>query len=187
MPILEIRRHAYTKKGDGRGRGSHLSQAGVELARRIGTASQQFDFVYTSTVPRTRETAIAMGFAVDEEIDALGLIPDDLATEMGHHDRWSWEHPFVTFRSLVEQGGPIARLGETQRRTWVNILEDLPEDGEALAISHGRVIESGLVNCFPNAPFNDWGPAFTHCEGARLTYSGDFKEVQLLRVKLPAP
>ena len=36
MGILEVRRHAFTKKGTGRGRGSHLSQAGVAFARRIG-------------------------------------------------------------------------------------------------------------------------------------------------------
>lgn len=36
MRTIEIRRHAYTKKGETRGKGSHLSAEGVAQARRIG-------------------------------------------------------------------------------------------------------------------------------------------------------
>ena len=66
MRSIQIRRHSYTKKGAARGKGSHLSAAGVTLARRIGAETGPFELVLTSTVPRTLETAIAMGYAVDE-------------------------------------------------------------------------------------------------------------------------
>ncbi len=36
MRTIEIRRHSYTKKGEARGKGSHLSPEGVTLAREIG-------------------------------------------------------------------------------------------------------------------------------------------------------
>jgi hypothetical protein len=65
MRIIQIRRHSYTKKGEARGRGSHLSAEGVALAREIGSQIGPFDLVLTSHSPRTLETAIAMGFAVD--------------------------------------------------------------------------------------------------------------------------
>jgi hypothetical protein len=69
MRIIEIRRHSYTKKGNARGKGSHLSAEVIALAREIGNHIGPFDIVLTSYSPRTLETAIAMGFAVDEQLD----------------------------------------------------------------------------------------------------------------------
>lgn len=51
---------------------AHLSQAGVEVARCVGASMGPFDCVVTSRITRTLETAIAMGFAVDEQLAALG-------------------------------------------------------------------------------------------------------------------
>jgi len=171
-----------TKKGAARGRGSHLSQAGIEMARSIGAESGPYKKVYTSGIPRTIETAIAMGFAVEGQIDALGCFPEGLDDEMGHNDRWKWEFPFRTFRKLVESGGAAFLMGDMQRDVWKKILEELPAGGTALVISHGRLIEAGLVTCFPAAPFEDWGPAFQHCEGARIHFKDDFSGLDLLRV-----
>jgi hypothetical protein len=58
---IELRRHSLTKKGAGRGRGSHLSQEGVELARSEGERLRHVRYVAVSESPRTLETAIAMG------------------------------------------------------------------------------------------------------------------------------
>ena len=41
MRSIQIRRHANTKKGAGRGKGSHPSAAGVTLARQIGGSETQ--------------------------------------------------------------------------------------------------------------------------------------------------
>lgn len=67
MKILEVRRHSFRKQGGG----SQLSQVGVEYARRLGVTMGSFAYVATSVSPRARETAIAMGFAVDQEIVTL--------------------------------------------------------------------------------------------------------------------
>src|SRR6266581_2060501 len=67
MQTLEIRRHSMRKLGGG----SQLSQEGVAYARRLGAAMGPFACVATSVVPRARETAIAMGFAVDYELVTL--------------------------------------------------------------------------------------------------------------------
>src|ERR1700722_14239343 len=111
MRSIEIRRHSYTKKGADRGKGSHLSARGVAVAREIGKHSSPFDLVLTSLVPRTLETALAMGCAVDDPRDILGDIPLDVLEEIGHHDRWHWADPFARFARFVESGGPTARLG----------------------------------------------------------------------------
>jgi broad specificity phosphatase PhoE len=183
MRMIEIRRHSFTKKGEGRGKGSHLSAEGVALARKIGGEIGPFDLVLTSPVSRALETALAMGFAVDDQLEALGDLSPAVLAEVGHHERWAWEEPFVAFAHFVRQDGPTTRMGERQREAWVRALESVSTGGRVLIISHGRIIESGLVTCVPDGDFAAWGPSFRHCEGVRITFDeGRFQEVQLLRV-----
>src|SRR5262249_36188091 len=183
MRTIEIRRHACTKKGEGRGKGSHLSTEGVALARKIGDEIGPFDLVLTSPVPRALETAIAMGFAVNDQPEALGDLSPAVLEEIGHHERWAWEEPFVTFAHFVRQGGPTTWMGERQRETWVRALESVPASGRVLIISPGRIIESGLVTCVPEGAFTAWGPSFHHSEGVRLPFDeGGSHGVQLLRI-----
>jgi len=183
MRTIEIRRHAPTKKGDARGKGSHLSPEGVALARKVGGEIGPFDLVLTSPVPRALETALAMGFAVNDQPEALGDLSPAVSEEIGHHERWAWQEPFVTFAHFVRQGGATTRMGERQREAWVRALESVPTGGRVLVISHGRIIESGLVTCVPDGDFTAWGASFHHCEGVRLTFEeGRFHGAQLLRV-----
>jgi broad specificity phosphatase PhoE len=182
MKTLEIRRHAFTKKADQRGHGSHLSAAGVAQARAIGSQIGPFDLVFTSMIPRTLETAIAMGFAVDEQLEVLGDIPQDVWDEIGHQERWEWPQPFVTFAQFLARGGPTARLGQRQHAAWLQALESVPDEGSALIISHGRVIEAGLVACLPDGDFAAWGAPFQHGEGVQLSYQdGRFRDVKFMR------
>ena len=184
MRYIEIRRHSYTKKGAARGKGSHLSAEGVALARRVGETIGPFDLILTSPGPRALETAIAMGFAVDDQLDALGDIPPEVVDEIGHHERWTWEAPFVRFAQVVAQGGATARMGQRQQEAWMQALESAPLDGQVLVISHGRVIEAGLVSCLPHADFATWGAALHHCEGVGMQYAaGRFTDVHFLRLQ----
>lgn len=171
MPTLTIFRHCQTKKGEARGRGSHLSAEGVRHARAIGEQIGPFDHVLTSHIPRTLETALAMGFAVDAQDPVLGEIPPAVWEEIGHHDRWSWDDPFDRFAAIVARGGATAALGRQQQELWLRTAQALPEDGSALLISHGRVIEVGLVACFPTADFTTWGRPLQHGEGVCLRYT----------------
>jgi broad specificity phosphatase PhoE len=179
MRAIEIRRHAYTKKGDGRGRGSHLSEEGVLLARRAGAGLPRFDAVYTSTTPRTLETALAMGFAVADCLEALDCV--DRSEEFGHHAWWKFDEPFVGLRGFLARGGPTARLGQLLVQTWTRIAERLPEGGHTLMISHGGVIETGLVAAIPDHDFVGETP-FKHCDGVRLTFDGArFRDPKIVR------
>jgi broad specificity phosphatase PhoE len=177
MRVLEVRRHSLVKDH------VHLSQAGVDLARRVGQTIGPFDLVYTSHITRTLETALAMGFAVTGQSDVPEAIVAEARAEFGHHERWSWERPFEGFARLVQQGGATARLGRAQADAWRAIVRALPEGGRALVISHGSIIEVGLVACFPRHDHAAWGPPFDKCEGARLTYQeDDWSALEQLRV-----
>ncbi|MDP9379241.1 MAG: histidine phosphatase family protein [Chloroflexota bacterium] len=180
MRLLEVRRHSLVRDH------VHLSQAGVDLARRVGARMGPFDRVVTSHVTRTLETAIAMGFAVDAQLVVLGEIGPEVWAEVGHHERWRWDKPFAAFARLVRQGGATASLGHAQVEAWRGIVRELPEGGRALVISHGRVIEAGAVTCFPDAHHAAWGAPFDKCEGLRLAYHGDsWAAPELLRVAGP--
>ena len=100
MTTLEIRRHSLRKNTGG----SQLSQEGVDLARKLGESMGPFAVVATSVVPRARETALAMGFAVDQEVVTLS------SDEEGHHARpapaepapaW-WRQPVAELKQEIE-------------------------------------------------------------------------------------
>jgi hypothetical protein len=69
VKTLEIRRHSLTKKGRARERGSLLSPDGVRRARQMGDSLPNVRYVLTGPDRRHIETAIAMGYAVDETVD----------------------------------------------------------------------------------------------------------------------
>lgn len=86
-------------KGDiilGIGRGSHLSNDGVRLARELGLSIGPFAYVAASDVPRTLETALAMGFSVDDIIPFLAESHwEAVIEEMGWHVLWEVDQPFA--------------------------------------------------------------------------------------------
>jgi broad specificity phosphatase PhoE len=146
--------------------GKHLTQAGVDLARRVGSALGPYDRIVTSDVVRAYETAIAMGFAVDEQLDALGGLGK------GVDDEVDWQKGCAAFASAALEGGPTARAVFKQAELLRSIADSLPENGRALVVSHGGVIEEGVVGLLPDLDYAAWGKAFWYCEGVRLVFDG---------------
>ena len=180
MRWLEVRRHSLTKKGAARGRGSHLSAEGVALARLVGESLGPFAAVVTSASPRAIETAVAMGFAVD---DALELPSGYVPGEVDHHEQWDWPHPYRTYAGKLGRGGGLATVAEAHRRSWTSVVEAVPDGAAALVVAHGGGIEPGLVACLPDADHRSWGAPLGHCDGARLGLNeGRFVSVQFSRV-----
>ena len=172
MKTIEIRRHTYRTKP-----GQHLSQEGVTLARKVGETTGPFAWVVTSTVPRAFETAIAMGFAVDELNDLMSTMGPSVEAEA------PWPMSPAGYSKAVRKGKAAARYAE-QLAAFYSQLVDRPEEGEsALAINHGGVVELGAVACLPDADHESWGPHFGCCEGARLFWEdGKFVKAEILRV-----
>jgi broad specificity phosphatase PhoE len=173
MKTIEIRRHSIRSKP-----GDHLSQQGVALARKIGGGIGPFAFVATSTLPRAFETAIAMGFAVDEQNELMNTYGGMVEREA------PWPLPYFHYAEIVQQGGHAARYALQLAEYYASIMEDrVPEGGSALAVNHGGVVELGVVACLPDTDFSDWGDAAGFCEGARLFYeNGRFIRGGVLRV-----
>ncbi|UCM91631.1 histidine phosphatase family protein [Streptomyces marincola] len=177
MQWLEVRRHAPTKKGAARGRGSHLSAHGVALARAVGVGLGPFAHVVTSASPRAIETAVALGWAVD---DTVVLPSGYVAGEIEHHDQWAWPRPYVRYAELIANGGGLAAVAAEHRRIWTEVVRSVPDGNGALIVSHGGSIEPTLVSCLPDADHSLWGKAFGHLDGVRL----DFEDGRFTRAHL---
>lgn len=179
MATLEIRRHSIRKTGGG----SQLSQQGVDLARRIGKSMGPFDLVVASVVPRARETAIAMGFAVDEEIVTLSA--DPAFWDEAQEQPWYREHdPWTALAATVAVPGAYHQYAHSIAALWRDYLTPRPE-GRVLVIGHSGEIEAGLVASFPHENHSTWGPMLRPCEGARLLFEGEparFQRLEWLRL-----
>ncbi|HXQ13895.1 MAG TPA: hypothetical protein VN814_04645 [Caulobacteraceae bacterium] len=180
MRYLEVRRHSLRKAGGG----SQLSQAGVDLARAIGSEIGPFRWVATSTYPRARETAIAMGFAVDQ--DLVPLLTDEAAIAEYEASRWSEDaHPLAAMGQLVRSGGAASRYGSAVVGLWRDMMMPLQDGESALVITHSGDIELALASCFPDADHVAWGQVFEPCEGARVAFGGDpprFVGLEIIRL-----
>jgi broad specificity phosphatase PhoE len=176
MKTLEIRRHSMRKSGAG----SQLSQEGVTYARNLGASLGPFTQVVTSVVPRARETAIAMGFAVDYEL--VTLASDEELHDEANRSRW-WEatHPFSALAQLMAANVATWRYGHVLVALWRDMLLAIPDGTAALVIGHSGDLEIGLVACFPHADHRTWGAPFGPCEGARLGFTSHFTTLELLR------
>lgn len=172
MKTLEVRRHSIRSKP-----GDHLNQSGVTLARLCGENLGPFDRVITSTLPRAFETAIAMGFAVDEQNELMSSYGMDVEYEA------PWPQTFAAYAETVRRGRAAGRYAYKLGVYYADLVNHLAEGGAALVINHGGVLELGVVASFPDADYEAWGGAVDYCEGTRLScQDGKFVSAELLRV-----
>jgi broad specificity phosphatase PhoE len=171
VKTLEIRRHSIRSPF-----GDHLNQTGVTLARLVGQNIGPFDRVVTSTLPRAFETAVAMGFAVDEQNELMSTYGSAVSNEA------PWPQPFYNYSGITKQEGVAARYAKKLAKYYAGIMEFISEGRSALVINHGGVVELGVVGCLPDADFSNWGDSVDYCEGARLYWDDKFIRAEVLRV-----
>ena len=172
MKTIEIRRHSIRSKP-----GDHLNQPGVTLARLVGQNLGPFDRVVTSTLPRARETAIAMGFAPDELNETMSSYGSDVEREA------PWPLSCAGYAEVVRSGGAAAQYANQLVAVYTKLANYLMDGRAALVINHGGVAELGAVACLPDADHFKWGSHFECCEGIRLFWDdGKFVDGEVLRV-----
>ncbi|HLZ09028.1 MAG TPA: histidine phosphatase family protein [Chloroflexota bacterium] len=172
MLVIDHRRHTMRVKS-----GDHLSQAGVDLARRAGETMERYDIVVTSPVARAFETAIAMGFAVDEQWSVL-FAPREVADEV------NWEKGCAEYARAARLGGATARYLADLAEAFQSLAGRLPEGGRALVVSHGGVIEAATVACLPDKDYSGWDTSCGYCEGVRFHLTdGAFTDAEVLTVR----
>lgn len=154
---VELRRHAFTKKGDARGLGSHLSADGVAAARNVGSASGRFSSVVTSTSPRTLETAVAMGFAVDDLVE----MPNPAVTGLVEFHAWRyWPDPFTVLADLARSNAAFGDYAAEQAALVRSVLHAAPGGGPVLFVGHGGWLETTVAALAPSDALASIGGSF---------------------------
>lgn len=172
MKTIEVRRHSIRERMS-----QDLSEQGRVLACFIGEELGTFQRVLTSCLPRAFQTAVAMGFQVDEQVELLNPYSDSVEAEI------HWPASFDEYTAPVLRGSPAKRYAESLLAYYSHLAEILPDGGAALVITHGGVVELGAVACFPNANHTAWGNHVEYCEGVRMFWeNGRFVDVEVLRV-----
>lgn len=174
MRTLEVRRHVMRRKPS-----EHLSQDGINLARLVGEESEPPALVATSNIPRAVETAIAMGFEVQETLEALGYLPDEVYREVG------WPNPFTVVARAVAASTEVAGFAREQARLWRSIVERVGDGERALIVTHGSFVELGAVASVWQVDHGVWGEPIGYGEGVRLSFESSLVGWELLR--LPDP
>jgi hypothetical protein len=174
MKTIEIRRHSIRQKP-----GDHLSQQGVTLARLVGQNLGPYDRVVTSTVPRAFETAIAMGFAVDEQNELMSSYSDEVGREA------PWPLSLAGYAEVIRSEGASARYANQLAEMYKKLANYLDDGRAALVVNHGGIAELGAVGCLPEADHVAWGSHFECCEGICLFWEDDkFVNAEILRVSI---
>ena len=172
MRYLELRRHTMRQKP-----GSHLTQEGVSLARKTGETMGPFSKVVTSNLTRAVETAVAMGFAVDEEKELLGYYDEKIEEEV------RWNAGFKEFAEAIKRGKKTEKFARNLKSLLTEMAEKMSDNTNLLVISHGGLLEIAGVICFPQVDYSAWGGNFQFGEGIRLGFDGKhFVFCEILRV-----
>jgi broad specificity phosphatase PhoE len=157
--------------------GQHLSREGVLLARRVGATMGPFYRVVTSTLSRTLETAVAMGFGVDEQTEQLNRLGAEVDAEIDA------EAGFAEFARVIAKGGATGLFAVALAAQLRAMALHLPPGASGLVITHAGIVEAAAVGCVFDADHGSWGPACGYCEGVRLAFNGDrFVGAEVLRV-----
>jgi hypothetical protein len=105
-----------------------------------------------------------MGYAVDDTLP----MGSGYVGQVAHHDQWSWPSPFVRYRQLLGEDPVLAAAVDLELKLWRSVIDRLPEEGKALIVSHGGIIEPTLVAAVPAGDHASWGRPFSHLDGVRL-------------------
>ena len=170
MKYVEVFRHS--KRGEGKG----LSEEGRELARRARSLlAPPYELIVSSPKERARETLEELGFECYEVDDAFTAVnpwePFDaqvikLAEERGIIPLAAcWEIP-EALKYLRLQGETF--LGAVKR-----LARKLPEEGRALVVSHGGILEAAALHGCARYDLAELGGEIRFCEAAVFKFEGE--------------
>ena len=170
MKHVEVLRHS--KRGEGKG----LSEEGRELARRARTLlASRYDLCVSSPKERARETMEAFGFEkyeIDEAFTAVNpwepfnAEVSKLAAERG-------TAPLAACWEISEALSYLKLQGETFLGAVKRIARRLPEDGRALVVSHGGILEAAALHGFPHYELAALGGEIGFCEGVVFRFEDE--------------
>ncbi len=170
MKYVDVFRHS--KRGEGKG----LSEEGRELARKAKSLlAAHYDLCVSSPKERARETIDAFGFKhfeIDEAFTAVNpwepfeVQVSKLAKERG-------VIPLAACWEIHESLNYLRMQGETFLSAVKRIARKLPEEGRALIVSHGGILEAAALLGRPRYHLDEIGGEIGFCEGVAFRFDGE--------------
>jgi broad specificity phosphatase PhoE len=170
MKYVEVFRHS--KRGEGKG----LSEDGRNFARRARILlSPHYDLCVSSPKERARETMEAFGFdryEVDEAFTAVNpWEPFDAAVSRQAKERGII--PLAACWEIPEALNYLRMQGETLIGAVKRIARKVAEEGRALVLSHGGMIEAAALHACARYELNEIGGEIGLCEGVIFNLDGE--------------
>ncbi len=170
MKFVEVFRHS--KRGESKG----LSPEGRELAKQArALLAPHYDFCVSSPKERAKETMEAFGFEryeVDEAFTAINpWEPFDQAVTTLAKEKGIT--PLAACWYFPEALRYLRLQGETFLAAVLRIARKLPEDGRALVVSHGGILEAAALLGCPRFELPELGGEISFCEGVVFQINGE--------------
>jgi len=170
MKYVEVFRHS--KRGEAKG----LSEEGRVLARSARILlSPHYDLCVSSPKERARETMEAFGFdryEVDAAFTAVNpWEPFDAEVSRLAKDRGII--PLAACWQIPEALNYLRLQGDTLLGAIKRIARKLPEEGRALVVSHGGMIEAAALHACARYELDEIGGEIRLCEGVIFRLDGE--------------
>jgi broad specificity phosphatase PhoE len=170
MKYVEVFRHSK------RGAGKSLSEEGRELAQRARSLpAPQYDLCVSSPKERARETLEAFGFEHYEEDEAFTAVnpwePFDAQISKLAQERGII--PLAACWEIPEALNYLRMQGETFLAAVKRLARRLPEEGRALVVSHGGILEAAALHGCPRYDLSELGGEIGFCEGVVFIFDGE--------------
>jgi broad specificity phosphatase PhoE len=133
----------------------------------VGNDLGPFNLVMTSSKPRAFETAIAMGFAVNQTLKELSGISSTVDQEI------AWDAGFSKYAEFYNYNGATSLWAKGLAKIFHKIVQKLPDNGSALIISHGGIVEGSTIGNLPGFDYSSWNRSVDYCEGVLLSFEHD--------------
>ncbi len=170
MKYVEVFRHS--KRGEGKG----LSEEGRDLARRArGLLAARYDLCVSSPKERARETLEALGFEhydVDEAFTAVNPW-EPFDAEVSKLAKERGLSPLAACWELPEALNYLRLQGETFLAAVKRVARGLPEEGRALVVSHGGILEAAALHGCEAYALESMGGEIGFCEGVVFGIAGE--------------
>jgi len=170
MKFVEVYRHS--KRGAGKG----VSEEGRELAVRArALLASHYDLCVSSPKERARETLDVLGFEryeVDEAFNAVNpWEPYDAEVTKLAKERGTI--PLAACWEIPEALSYLRMQGETFLGAVKRIARKLPEEGRALVVSHGGILEAAALHGCPRYDLAELGGEIGFCEAVVFKFDDD--------------
>ncbi|MGH6630530.1 MAG: histidine phosphatase family protein [Burkholderiales bacterium] len=183
MKYVEVMRHS--KRGEGKG----LSDEGRELARRARTLlAPHYDLCVSSPKERARETMEALGFEHYETDEAFTAVNpwEPFDTEVIKIAKERGIIPLAACWEIPEALNYLRLQGETFLGAVKRIARKLPEEGRALIVSHGGILEAAALHGCARYALEEISGEIGFCEGVVFKFEGEMLAgVEMKRLPKP--